>query len=129
MIKGLANAMKNYQGKVDGMKTTHFLQKKIEFEKEFQAWAEADPARKAKYGDILAKEKKQYKVIAKTKDRDNVFRIFGGLSGTTAVARQVYGLSKEMQSRKQTGNRAYEEAVQQSRGQNEIHLHRLLRTG
>ena len=80
------------------MKRTHFLQKKLDFEKEFQAWADADPARKAKYGDILAKEKEQYKVIAKTKDRDNVFGIFGGLSGTiSAVARQIYNISKEMQ--------------------------------
>ena len=98
MTKGLANTMKNFQGKVDGMKRTHFLQKKLDFEKEFQAWADADPARKTKYGDILAKEKDQYKVIAKTKDRDNVFGIFGGLSGTiSAVARQIYNISKEMQ--------------------------------
>ncbi len=97
LTKGLANVMKNYQGKVDGMKRTHFLQKKLDFEKEFLAWANADPARKAKYGDILAKEKDQYKVIAKTKDRDNVFGIFQGLSGTLpSVANQVYYIAGQM---------------------------------
>jgi hypothetical protein len=79
------------------MKKTLFLDKKIAFEKEFQAWAEADPARKAKYGDILAKEKMEYEVIRKTKERDNVFNIVGGLSGTPLnMAIQVYGLAKEM---------------------------------
>ena len=45
--KGLANAMKNYQGNVDGMKKTHFLQKKLDFEKEYLAWANASPDTKS----------------------------------------------------------------------------------
>jgi hypothetical protein len=97
MTKGLANVMKNYQGKLDGMKNTNFLQEKLDYEKEFQAWANADPKRKAKYGDILAKEKAQYTVIEKTRERDNVFGIFQGLSGTIlGEGMQVYGISEEM---------------------------------
>ena len=97
--KGLANAMKNYQGKVDGMKKTHFLDKKIAFEKEFLAWANSDPERKAKYGDLLAKEKEQYtSLIRKTKDRDNVFGLLQGLAGTQlSVAGQIYGVAKELE--------------------------------
>jgi hypothetical protein len=98
LTKGLANVMKNYQGKVDGMNHTHFLQKKLDYEKEFQAWANADPARKVKYGDILSKEKEQYTVLEKTKDRDNVFGIFQGLSGTIpGEAMQIYSISKELE--------------------------------
>ncbi len=80
--KGLANVMKNYEGKLEGMKKTRFYEKKLAFEKEFNAWANSNPATKEKYGDILAKEKEQYKVLEKTKERDNVFSLFQGLSGT-----------------------------------------------
>lgn len=95
--KGLANAMKNYQGNVDGMKKTHFLQKKLDFEKEYLTWANASPERKAKYADILLKEKAQYEILAKTKERDNLFGLLQGLSGTMlSVASQIYGLAVEM---------------------------------
>ena len=98
LTKGLANAMKNYQGKVEGMKRTGFLQKKIAFEKEFQAWAGATPERKAKYGDLLAREKEQYNVIDKTRERDNVFGIFQGLAGTMlSMAGQITYISNELQ--------------------------------
>jgi hypothetical protein len=98
MIKGLANTMKNYQGKVDGMKKTNFVQNKLDFEKEYMVWANSTPERKAKYPELLSKEKAQYDVIEKTKDRDNVFGILQGLSGTLLnVASQVYNLRKEME--------------------------------
>jgi hypothetical protein len=86
--KGLANVMKNNQGKVDGMKKTRFYEKKLEFEKQFQAWANSQPERKAKYGDILKKEKAEYEVLAKTKTRDNVFGVFQGLAGMPLTAAQ-----------------------------------------
>lgn len=96
--KGLANAMKNYQGKVDAMNKTHFLQKKLDFEKEYLTWANSTSQRKEKYADILSKEKLQYDVIEKTKDRDNVFEILQGFSGSMLdVACQLYNISREME--------------------------------
>jgi len=97
-VKGLANVMKNYEGKLSGMKRTHFLEKKLEFEKEFMKWVNSNPAAKQKYGDILAREKEQYeKLLVKTKDRDDVFGVFQGLAGTElSVASQIYYLVKEM---------------------------------
>jgi hypothetical protein len=98
LTKGLANAMKNYQGKVDGMIHTNFLQKKLDFEKEYLTWANSTPVRKAKFGEILSKEKSEYEVIRKTKDRDNVFGILQGLSGTMlSVAEQIYNVSRELE--------------------------------
>ncbi|MCU0378900.1 MAG: S46 family peptidase, partial [Bacteroidales bacterium] len=98
MVKGLANAMKNYEGNISGMNKTHFLQKKLDFEKEFMAWANSTPERKAKYAGILEKEKAQYDIIARTKERDNVINILQGLSGTMAsVATQLYGIGKELE--------------------------------
>ncbi|HZM14245.1 MAG TPA: S46 family peptidase [Bacteroidales bacterium] len=96
--KGLANVMKNYQGNIEGMTKTGFLQKKLDFEKEFLTWANSTPERKAKYADILAKEKAQYDILEKTRDRDNVIGILQGLSGTlSGVAAQIYGLAKELE--------------------------------
>jgi hypothetical protein len=90
LTKGLANAMKNYQGKLDGMKKTHFYEKKLEFEKEFVKWADSKPDTKAKYADILVKEKEEYNLIANTRERDQVFSIFQGLAGTPfALAQQM----------------------------------------
>lgn len=97
-IKGLANVMKNYQGKVEGMKRTHFLQKKLEFEKDFLAWANSTPERKVKYAGILSKEKAQYDIIGKTKDRDKVFGMLQGLAGTIlGITSQVYNVAREME--------------------------------
>jgi len=98
LVKSLANVMKNYQGKVDGMKKTNFLQKKYDLEAEFMKWVNSDPARKAKYGDILAKEKEEYKPLAATRDRDNVFGNLQGLAGTPlAIASQVLYVDQQLE--------------------------------
>jgi hypothetical protein len=98
LSRGLANAMKNYEGNINGMTKTNFLQKKLDFEKEFMAWANSTPERKAKYAGILDKEKAQYDILARTKDRDNIFNLLQGLSGTmTSVASQIYGIARELE--------------------------------
>ena len=90
LVKGLANTLKNYQGKLDGMKKTRFYEKKLAFEKEFVNWANSKPETKAKYADILEKEKAEYKLIEGTKLRDEVFGNFQGLAGTPInVAQQI----------------------------------------
>jgi len=98
LVKGLENTLKNYLGNIEGMKKTNFLGKKLVFENEFLEWAGSTPERKARYGDLLAKEKEQYDIIARTYDRDNVLGILQGiLAGTmTGVANNIYGLSVEM---------------------------------
>jgi hypothetical protein len=98
LVKGLANAMKNYEGKVEGMKKTNFLQKKIDFEKEFNAWANSTPANKEKYSTILAREKEQYKMLGNTRDRDNVYGVLQGLAGLQlSIATQIYYIAKELE--------------------------------
>ncbi|MCK9202978.1 MAG: S46 family peptidase [Bacteroidales bacterium] len=94
--KGLANVMKNYQGKVDGMRKTNFYEKKLAFEKEFVTWANSKPVTKARYGDILQREKAEYTVLEGTRERDNVFGIFQGLAGTPlAIAQQAIYLAQQ----------------------------------
>jgi len=98
LVKGLENTMKNYQGNIEGMTKTHFLEKKLAFENEFLEWANSTLERKAKYGDLLAKEKAQYDIIAKTYDRDNVLGLLQSiLSGRiNGVAGTIYGISREL---------------------------------
>jgi len=116
LTKGLANVMKNYQGKVDGMKKTHFYEKKLEFEKEFVKWANGKPGTKTKYADILSKEKAEYVVLEGTKDRDNVFGILQGLSGTPlSVAQQSIYFAQEREKPEDERKPGFsEEAIDQN---------------
>jgi hypothetical protein len=107
---GLANAMKNYEGKVEGMKKTNFVQKKKDFEKEFMNWVNADPERKEKYGNILNDIAAEYKVIEKTKDRDNVIGILQGLGSTQLnVAARIYNVAKELEKPQDERNPGFNE--------------------
>ncbi|MCJ7554503.1 MAG: S46 family peptidase, partial [Ignavibacteriaceae bacterium] len=78
----LANTQKNFEGKVEGMIKTNYLQEKIDFEKEFMSWLDKNPARKEKYGTVFSDEKKYYDILEKAKQKDNVLGWFGGLAGT-----------------------------------------------
>ncbi len=99
--QGLANTMKNYQGKVEGMKRTNFVQDKIDFEKDFNKWVNSSPDTKTKYGSIIDDITKEYSVIKKTKDRDNLLGVLGGLSGTNlSVANQAWFLATELEKPK-----------------------------
>jgi hypothetical protein len=56
---GIANSWKKNQGVLLGLKKVSAIQRKIEFEKRFQEWVNADPGRIAQYGTVLD----QYKDI------------------------------------------------------------------
>jgi hypothetical protein len=53
-----ANTWKYFLGNIYAAKTSDFIEKKEQFEKEFTAWADADESRKAKYGNLVADLKK-----------------------------------------------------------------------
>jgi hypothetical protein len=74
LSKGLNNSMKNYQGNVDGMKRTHFLQQKIDFENQFMTFLKKDEKLYKKYGNILEKIKEQYASTAKYESLTDVYR-------------------------------------------------------
>jgi hypothetical protein len=112
MESGLANAMKNYQGKVDGMKKVNFVQKKKDFEKEFTSWINSSNVYKDKYGHILPDIEKTYALIEPTKDRDNVLGMMGGLGGTPySIARQLYSMKKELEKPEKERKPGYSEKV------------------
>lgn len=65
-IKGLANTSKNYRGKLKGMARLDLVAKKQDEERRLQQWIDADPARKTKYGDVLAETGEVYREMTST---------------------------------------------------------------
>jgi len=59
-IKGLANTMKNYRGKLKGMKKLGLVEAKRKEEQALQKYLDADAKRRAAYGDVLASIDKVY---------------------------------------------------------------------
>lgn len=57
---GMANYWKYFQGQTKALKANKVADVKRQIEAEFQAWADADETRKAKYGSIMADYKKAY---------------------------------------------------------------------
>ena len=54
-IKGLANTMKNYRGKLQGMSRVGVVARKREEERRIEAFIAADPARRDRYAGLLAR--------------------------------------------------------------------------
>lgn len=53
-LRGLANYYTNFKGMLDGLTAGGLAQTKAQLEADLQTWIDADPARKAKYGTVLA---------------------------------------------------------------------------
>lgn len=59
----IANAWKKWSGELKGLKRLKVISKKEKLEKDFAAWANADEARKVKYGTVLTDLQKAYSDI------------------------------------------------------------------
>lgn len=59
-IRGLANTMKNYRGKLAGLKRLDFLTQKRQEEKALQEFIQQDPKRQKIYGQLLPELEKIY---------------------------------------------------------------------
>lgn len=101
---GLNNAMKYYQGNVDGMIRTNFLQQKSDFENRLMMFLKKDETLYKKYGDILVKIKEQYDLLAKYRELDDILgfmssrRSLGGVVLGTAY--MAYNTAKEREKPK-----------------------------
>lgn len=110
MHKGLNNAMKNSQGMIDGMTGTGFVDKKVEFEKEFTAFINKDEKLKKLYGNILPQIAEQYKILGKTRTRDFILRYSGFLGGKIfGMAKNIYSTVKEREKSKKERNPFFSE--------------------
>lgn len=103
-IKGLANVMKNYRGKLLGIERLDLVEKKREEEKELQWFIESDLQRFKQYGTLLKDIEKIYEEIeenaAKELILDNLLRSSIMLNTAytvyeAAIERQKDDLSRE----------------------------------
>lgn len=94
--KGLNNAMKNYQGNVEGMERIKFLEGKLAYEKELTDYLASKPQLNKKYGHVLKDIKAMYASLDKTRVRDRLMNIGIRLSGTLfSTASNAYLTAKE----------------------------------
>jgi len=59
-IKGLSNTMKNYRGKLAGLDRLDLVEKRRMQEKGLQAFIQADPKRRERFGDVLERIDSEY---------------------------------------------------------------------
>jgi len=110
LSKGLNNAMKNWQGKVEGMLRTDFINKRIKFENDLMAFLKKSPKLYKKYGNILDKIKAEYKNLEKTYDYDFNLGLGGRLIGSlSGMANSVYGVVMERAKPKKERNPSFSE--------------------
>jgi hypothetical protein len=85
-IFSLANELKNYEGSVVAMRRAGIVDKKRSDESIFVKWLDADPARKARYGEILPSLEKAYQVLTTTAQRDLLVQQILGASDLIAIS-------------------------------------------
>jgi hypothetical protein len=95
-IKGLANTMKNYRGKLVGMKRMQLVTKKQEEEVGLQKFIDADPQRKATYSTVLEQVARIYGEMSARARYELVLDNMQNLSLPLKQATIVYEASLEM---------------------------------
>lgn len=95
-LRGLNNGLTKYKGVLQGMIKGGLLAEKEAQEKEFVAWIDADPARQAKYGDVLPAINANLAERAKTRERDALLsELSGGMGSAVGAAVTIYRFSIE----------------------------------
>jgi hypothetical protein len=85
-IFNLSNELKNYEGSVIAMRRANIVEKKRAEEAAFTRWLDGDPARKAKYGEVLPTLAKAYQELNVTAQRDLLVQQMFGSSDVLAIA-------------------------------------------
>jgi hypothetical protein len=85
-IFSLSNELKNDEGSVIAMRRAGIVEKKRAEEAAFTRWLDADPARKAKYGEALPALAKAYQELNATGQRDLLIQQMFSASDIVAIA-------------------------------------------
>jgi hypothetical protein len=96
-IKGLANTMKNYRGKLKGMKRLGLVERRREEEKALQQFIEADPKRQERFGTILADIAAVYEEERATFEYEMVLGNMGRFVQMLGIASSVHEAAIERQ--------------------------------
>jgi len=110
LSKGLNNAMKNWQGKIDGMHRTDFINKRMKFENELMEFLKKDKNLYKKYGKVLDRIKSEYEKKRKTYVYDLNLGLGTRLNGTLmGIASSIYGTVMERAKPKKERNPSFSE--------------------
>ncbi|MGI8788939.1 MAG: S46 family peptidase [Pyrinomonadaceae bacterium] len=88
-LAGLNNSVKAYAGGVTAAKHADIIARKHAEESKFAAWIAANPARQAKYGEVLSNLKRISDEYYRTAKRDRILRTFP-FAAATPVFKEVY---------------------------------------
>ena len=95
-IRGMNNSLTKSKGVIKGMQQGGLLAQREEREKSLLAWIDADPKRKADYGDVLPALNAFVADRARTRERDSLIaEVCGGRGSVMDAAQTVYRLSLE----------------------------------
>ena len=93
---GLANSMKNYQGNVDGIAKSNFIQQKQNYEADLMTFINNHPEYKKKYGNVFTEIEEQFKRTSAIQAQNTAIQAFSRLSGTiSTVGNTVYEIARE----------------------------------
>jgi hypothetical protein len=112
IIRGLNNGLKNYQGKIEGMRKISLTEKKKAAEKDFMEWINQDSEREKKYGEILKKIEKFMEKYARHYRKNSLLnQIVSSYMGSTLLSQGylVYRTAQERQKPDMEREPSYQE--------------------
>lgn len=95
-IKSLANTMKNYRGKLQGMRRLEIVDQKREDEKSLQLFIESDAQLKQKYGTVLEDTKAIYKEMLDQSEYELTFDYLRQSSSLLGIGNTLLDASREL---------------------------------
>lgn len=96
-IKGLANTMKNFKGKLKGLKKIDLVNNKINEEKLLMNFINSDSELKSKYSTLFKQIDDVFRNINEFAEADLWFRHLMNMSQTLSLANFVYDYAEELQ--------------------------------
>lgn len=91
----LNNAMKNYQGQLEGFGRVGLIERKLAEERAFEEWVRSDRARARRYGGVLETIGSLYAGQERIRDKQQVLSLLGFLGQMTSAAGTIYRWSGE----------------------------------
>lgn len=98
-IKGLSNTMKNYRGKLKGMKRLYLVERKRQEEKALQNFIQSDEKLRSEYGDVLEKIGRIYAKMQEQAEYEIILNYLRSSVDMTNFGYTAYEAAKELQKK------------------------------
>ena len=107
-VKGLANVMKNYQGKMKGLRRIDLVSQKVEEEKQIKNFIDSNDELKEKYNNLFDEINTVFKSVDKQAQADLWFGRGLNFSANLTLAAFVLNYTEEMQKPEEERSPAYQ---------------------